>query len=96
MKKTTGTKARPGGLVGELRVKRIRRPASGRVGVRQNLGWSPASVWDGRRGECHDSDTLKSKPKPSSGSHFVRANDVIQSAFTPGSVESSGCGLMLR
>ena len=35
--------AQPEGLVGKLRVKRIRRPASRRVGARENLGWSPAS-----------------------------------------------------
>ena len=33
--------ARLGGLAGERRVKRIRRPASRRVGARQFLGWQP-------------------------------------------------------
>ena len=40
--------ARLRGLVGERMVKRIRRPASRRVGARQNLDWSPASFRDGR------------------------------------------------
>ena len=98
MKKTTGTKARRRGLVGELRIKRIRRPASRRVGLASLRGVplrlsSPGVGTLGHCGECHDSDTLKSKPKPSSGSHFVRANAVIQNPFTPGSVESSRCGL---